>query len=185
MEKCFQVSIPEIILPRHSLDELKSLSRESLMSAQDYQLLSECLKARDNDIVLSKKMLPLKKVDVLGRHFEAFPSKNSFVMVRLSNMGIVAAEIRSIFSHTRRTTAGSITKKFVKIQLFEPLSHTDSRRDFHRRFPVSGGQLYYNHLSTTGHIIPFEEIVVHFAQTPMVIEGITGDCLHVLPLPCT
>jgi hypothetical protein len=184
IEKRFKVTIPENVLPRRSPDELKSLSREILMNPQDYQLLLECLKPRDT--VLPRRILPLKTVNLLGRSFEASPSKNCFVMVRLSDMEIVAAKIQAIFSHTRRLTAGSTsTKKFVKIQLFESLSPTDSLRDLHRRFPFSGGRLYYNRLSTISRIIPFEEIVVHFAQTPMSIEGITRECLHVLPLPCT
>ena len=158
------------------------------MNTQDYQLLSECLKAhaRDHYSILPKKMKPLKRVHLLGRCFEASPSKNGYVMVHLLDTEPVAAAIQSIFSHTRRSTAGSpITEKFVKIQLFESLSPTDSLRDLYRRFPHSGGRLYYNHLSTVCKVIPFDNIFVHFCQTPMMVEEIPQECLHVLPLPHT
>jgi hypothetical protein len=187
MESRFKANIPEIILPHRSPDELQTAPREVLMNTQDYQLLSECLNARNRDLnsVLPKKMKPLKRIYLLGRHFEASPSKNGYVMIRLLDKEVAAA-IQSIFSHTRRSTAGSpITEKFVKIQLFQPLSPTDSLRDLYRQFPLSGGHLYYNRLSTVSQVIPFDNIVVHFCQTPMIIKGIPQECLHVLPLPHT
>jgi len=188
MESRFEANIPEVILPRRSPDELQTVTREVLMNTQDYQLLSECLEGRDRELcsILPKKMKPLKRVHLLGRYFEASPSKNSYVMVHLLGTEPVAAVIQSIFSHTRQPIAGSpITEKFVKIQIFEPLSPTDSLRDLYRRFPHSGGRLYYNCLSTVCKVIPFDNIFVHFCQTPMMVEEITQECLHVLPLPHT
>jgi hypothetical protein len=190
MEKRFEVNVPEAVLPRRSPDELQSASRrEVLMNAQDYQLLSDCLKTHDPDSIYPKKMMLLKTVNLLGRRFEASPSKNSFVLVRLSSteqLQVVAASIRSIFSHVRRMVTGAIvTENFAKILLFEPLSTIDSLQDLYRQFPFAGGQLYYNRLSPRSRVIPFDDIVVHFGQTPTTIEGIAGECLHVAPLPRT
>ena len=186
MEKHFKVNIPETILPRRSPDELQTAShRDVLMNTEDYQLLLDCLKTRDPTSFLPKKMVLLKTVNLLGRRFEASPSKNSFVMVCLSSIEIAAASIQTIFSHTRRTATGEgITEKFVKIQLFEPLSPIHSSRDLYRQFPFAGGRLYYKRLSPS-RVIPFDDIVVHFGQTSMPIEGIAAECLHVIPLPRT
>jgi hypothetical protein len=123
-------------------------------------------------------MMPLKMVTLLGRRFEASPSKNSWVVVRFSDVGPFAAvTIQSIFSHTRQTITGSpVTQKFVKIQPFEHLS-PHSLRDLYRRFPFAGGRLYYNWPIPETKVVPFESIVVHFGQTPMLIDGIAEECL--------
>ena len=136
MEARFKVNVPETILHLCSAGELQSVPWEVLMNTQDYQLLSECLKAHNHDLdsVPSRIMKPLKIVDVLGRRFEASPSKNGCVIVRLSDTEPipVPAAIQSIFSHTRRLIAGlPITEKFVKIQLLESLSPVDSLEDLY------------------------------------------------------
>jgi len=184
METHFEVNIPEAIFPRRSLEGVGNASRDVLINSKDYQLLLECLKS-ENNFHVARKITPLKTVNLLDRHFEASPSQNSHVMVRLSDTEpFVAVTIQSIFSHTRRTITGlPITQNFVKIQPFEPLSPSHLLRDLYRQFPFSGGQLYYNHLLPETKIIPFESIVVHFAQTPMLINGITEECLHV-SYPC-
>ncbi len=177
----------EVRLPPEIHSIITSMETRFKVNVPEYQLLLECLKTSEPDSSVPRKMLPLKSVDLLGHHFEASPSKNSCVMVRLSDSGPFAAvTIQSIFSHTRRTITGSpVTQKFVKIQPFESLSPSHSLQDLYRQFPFSGGRLYYNRLRPETKVVSFESIVVHFGQTPMLIDGVAEECLHALPLPRT
>lgn len=135
METRFRVNVPEAIFARRSPENFGNTSRDILMDSKNYQLLLECLKTAepDSDSSIPRKMTPLKTAELLGRHFEASPSKNSRVMVRLSDAGSFAAvTIQSIFSHTRRTGAGEpVTQKFVTIQPFQPLSPAHTLRDLY------------------------------------------------------
>ena len=70
---------------------------------------------------------------------------------------------------------------YLVIQPFVPLGTKDAAHDHYRKFGDSGGKLFYNREGSTV-IVSLEDVLCHFACTPIQVPSINGDCIHALPL---
>lgn len=94
-----------------------------------------------------------------------------------------AGRIVSIFlrksSHTG-TTAPAGLPLFV-VHEYVPLSDQDTIHDFYRKHGSSGGRIFYARQGVLT-LLSIRDVLCHFACTPLTIDGIEEDCVHVLPL---
>lgn len=93
-----------------------------------------------------------------------------------------AGRILKIFSYTYRGARGqNVDGTYLFVTPYEELSAADAVHDHYRAYPYVGGRLYYeDHLP--GVIITPEQVVSHFARTPLTMPGILKPCVHVLSL---
>lgn len=110
--------------------------------------------------------------------------KNARVMFRSSpGAPESAGVIQSLFTHKRWTASqDEVTQTFAVVQAYEELENEHIQYDLYRTFPISGGHLRYNHLSPRRILIPFTNVITHAGCTPLRIDDIDRDLLHVLPL---
>ncbi|KAI9061491.1 hypothetical protein FKP32DRAFT_1575884 [Trametes sanguinea] len=95
----------------------------------------------------------------------------------------VAGCIRRIFSHRRKSAEGTwLEEVFLAVEELEELSVPDAKLDNFRKFPLVGGSLYYDRFSPDLRIIRPSQVVCHVARTPLKVPGISGTCVHILPL---
>lgn len=89
-----------------------------------------------------------------------------------------AARITDIF------VAQSVHRKapevFIAVEIYAALSHKQAQHDKFLRYPLAG-RLFLDRILETS-IVRAEQILCHYAATPMKIDQIGADCLHVLPL---
>ena len=118
-----------------------------------------------------------------GVRFTSFhKTKNCYVIIHRDNGSVHAARIADIIIHKRRTThEDKIEEPFILVEQLEDLAQPDVDNDLYRRYEHGGGFLCYDHYLPPEFIRP-EDIVCHFARTPMIFPGITKPCIHVLPL---
>ncbi len=91
--------------------------------------------------------------------------------------------IQSIFTHRRWTASQEeVTQTFVIVQAYEELTDGHTQYDLYRTFPISGGHLCYNRLSPRRILIPFTDVTTHVCRTPLGIDMIDQDLIHILPL---
>lgn len=69
---------------------------------------------------------------------------------------------------------------FLVVETYCPLSHKQAQHDKFLRYPLAG-RLFLDRIAETS-IVKAEQILCHYAATPMKIDKIGADCLHVLPL---
>ena len=69
---------------------------------------------------------------------------------------------------------------FLAVEVYCPLSHKQAQHDKFLRYPLAG-RLFLDRISETS-IVKADQILCHYAATPMKIDQINADCLHVLPL---
>ena len=91
-----------------------------------------------------------------------------------------AGKIISIFLQKQRS-GSVIGPPFLVVRSFVPLGVDEAVHDHYRKFGDSGGRLFYDR---HGGIVmlSLEDVLCHFASTPMQVAAIKGDCIHVLPL---
>ena len=126
-----------------------------------------------------------KKVDRAGQTFECGQGNNSHVVFRPHLNGeLSAGVILSIFSHAerQRSATGGITRTFVILQEYGRLSIDDQRLDVFRLLPTVTGFLCDHEPQGPLVLLPFSDVIGHFAGTIMSIPGIERVCMHVLPL---
>lgn len=93
-----------------------------------------------------------------------------------------AAVLMNIFSHQRCTSTGRyVTQAFAVVAPYAELAEGDEGRDLYRPHQTAWGRLCYNELDGTTHIIPFANIVSHFASQVQNVPGVTKECLLVQP----
>ncbi len=99
-----------------------------------------------------------------------------------SQTKMVPGRIQSIFSYAHRDLDGcSIEGTYLSVLPYAELSEQDLTHDVFRTYPYVGGRLYYDrHLPMV--VISLEEVVSHFARTPVKIAEIPTQCVHVLSL---
>ncbi len=95
---------------------------------------------------------------------------------------VTAGRIQQIFSFAYRDARGdSHEATYLYVKPLKELSATDVPRDYYREYPIVGGQLYYDRY-LPGIVITPDDIVSHFARTPLKVPGIAEPCVHVLSL---
>lgn len=93
-----------------------------------------------------------------------------------------AAVLVNIFSFQRRRATGRhVTQAFAIVAPYTELDQADERQDPYRPHEIACGRLCYNELDGTSHIVPFANIVSHFASQVQMVGGITKECLLVQP----
>lgn len=93
-----------------------------------------------------------------------------------------AGQIIRIFSYTHHGVGGdNIAGTYVFVAPYEELSPEDATHDHYRTYPYVGGRLHYQR-QRTGIVISVDQILSHFARTPMNVPGIEEPCIHVLSL---
>lgn len=90
-----------------------------------------------------------------------------------------AGQIQSFITVTDSTQA---SRDFAIVKVYCSLRPEDILFDHYRRFPLSGGRIYYQEFMPDAIMISRDEIICHFASTPNVMRGILKDHHHVLPL---
>ncbi|KAI9459243.1 hypothetical protein BJY52DRAFT_1223234 [Lactarius psammicola] len=89
-----------------------------------------------------------------------------------------AGKIKQIFTHSVLRPS----EVYFVIQRFKELSPQEASRDPYRRYPLVGGRLYHPELEEELKIVTSQEIVAHFAYTPLEEGDFGFPCFHALPL---
>jgi hypothetical protein len=108
-----------------------------------------------------------------------FSIRDSYVAIGKGvSEGWYAGKIKQIFTHS----ALQPSEVYFLIQKFRELSPEEASRDPYRQFPLVGGRLYHPELEEELEIVTSQEIVAHFAYTPLEEEDFGFPCFHALPL---
>ena len=108
--------------------------------------------------------------------------KDSNVLFRSPTASCSAGRILQIFKYPTRDRMGKLTEStYIYVAPLEKLSTEDITHDPFRSFAFVGGELYYDRY-LPGVIITPEDVISHFARTPMVLPAIPHACVHVLSL---
>jgi hypothetical protein len=92
--------------------------------------------------------------------------------------GWYAGKIKQIFTHSVLQPS----EVYFVVQKFRELSPQLESRDPYRQFPLVGGRLYHPELKGELEIVTTQEIIAHFAYTPLEEEDFGFPCFHALPL---
>lgn len=148
-----------------------------------FPLLSKWVKTHDKATVggyVPNKIWVQRGVQRLGKSFQSATAGDSNVIYNHAS-GRTAGKIKSIFAHKRRRIDGCfVTQIFAHVARHRNLEAQLESLDPYRSFPT-GGRLYSKDFAEE-QIIPLDDIVCHFAATEISIDGISQDCIHVLPL---
>lgn len=94
-----------------------------------------------------------------------------------------AGKIQQIVTHTLDgNDIKNTTTTFLVVRAFKPLTADDLLYDGFRQYPYAGGRLFYAEMQERLDIATPDDVLCHFALTHRQVEGITQDCIHVLPL---
>ena len=108
-----------------------------------------------------------------------FSIRDSYVAVGKGvSEGWHAGKIKQIFTHSVLQPS----EVYFVIQKFKELSPQMASRDPYRQFPLVGGRLYHPELEEELEIVTSQEIIAHFAYTPLEEEDFGFPCFHALPL---
>ena len=134
----------------------------------------------------SRRVVFMTKFQRFGQVYQTATSspRDSYIIYKnLSSTPLeCAGRIRDIFSHTRSTKDGnSRTETFFVIDPYERLSPSHAKFDLYRKYPIVGGEIFYNSFYSPV-IISSSDLVCHFARTPQEQTGIKLECFHALPL---
>jgi hypothetical protein len=89
-----------------------------------------------------------------------------------------AGKIKQIFTHS----VPQQSEVYFVIERFKELSPQAASHDPYRQYPLVGGRLYHPELEEELEVVSSEEIVAHFAYTPLEEEDFGFPCFHALPL---
>ncbi|KAH8981441.1 hypothetical protein EDB86DRAFT_3131237, partial [Lactarius hatsudake] len=108
-----------------------------------------------------------------------FSIRDSYVAVGKGvREGWHAGKIKQIFTHSVLQPSDV----YFVIQRFKELSPQVASCDPYRQYPLVGGRLYHPELEEELEIVTSQEIVAHFAYTPLEEEVFGFPCFHALPL---
>lgn len=99
----------------------------------------------------------------------------------------VPGRIDQIINHSRKVLerdgkSSFIEETFLVMYCLVPLSTRDIPRDNHRKFPITGGSLYYDRYDPNPCVIRPLDIKCHFSKTNKISISTMESCCHVLPL---
>ena len=135
--------------------------------------------AEQLDLAPPPQILVQRSIRRLGMTFapDHVSQGNSRVIVGSVSKWI-AAKIIDIFA-APLGSEGSLDIYLV-VETYVQLTRDESKRDPYKRYPYAG-HLVYNQVNDT-LIVRAEDVICHYASTPMHITGFKRDVLHVLPL---
>lgn len=109
--------------------------------------------------------------------------RDSNLLFRSSAMSLPCpGRVLQIFKYAIWNAQGALTNStYLYVAPLEPLSAEDAVQDPYRSYKHGGGELYYDQY-LAGIIITAEDVVSHYARTPMVMPSIQRPCVHVLSL---
>lgn len=108
-----------------------------------------------------------------------FSIRDSYVAIGKGvSEGWHAGKIKQIFTHSVLQPS----EVYFVIQKFRELSPQLESRDPYRQFPLVGGRLYHPELKGELEIVTTQEIIAHFAYTPLDEGDFGFPCFHALPL---
>lgn len=116
-------------------------------------------------------------------HSSSDSPRDSNIMFRASaSEPPCPGRILEIFKYSVWNAQGRLTEAtYLYVAPLATLSHQDTAHDPYRAYEYVGGQLYYDRY-LAGIIIAPEDIISHFARTPMNIPHVQQPCIHVLSL---
>lgn len=132
---------------------------------------------------LRRKAMLCSQACVNGVTFKAFnvSENNSNAIVRHDEGRFFAARIVDIVLHERYDEDAFRAEPFLVVQRLQSLQGHARAKDPYRRYVHAGGYLCGHGLAAP-EVVRAEQLVSHFAKTPMRVAGIEEDCIHVLPL---
>jgi hypothetical protein len=158
----------------------------TVLPKEHHLLLQHWLREADptTDLSIVARVLARKQVERASQTFKCGRGNNSHVVFRLHPNGELSAGFLSIFSHTERQRSATegITRTFVVLQEYGRLSIDDQRLDVFSLLPTVTGFLCDYEPQGPLILLPFSDVIGHFAQTIMSVPGIERVCMHVLPL---
>ncbi|KAJ3501185.1 hypothetical protein NLJ89_g9453 [Agrocybe chaxingu] len=140
-----------------------------------------------NDPIVDLLSLPAvairrKSIKRLGERFQTENASPRDSHVYYGKNGTISAgTIQAIFSHTRASGDGDRTQTFFIVRPYRPLPFEFGKSDPYRRFPEVGGRMYCD-IYEEEIIINDEELLYHFALSPLQIPSIPVPCIVALPL---
>ena len=94
---------------------------------------------------------------------------------------IIAGQIEDIFYHQRTQDRAAIVEPFVLVNAYSTLSSEHASRDPFRYFPDLNTRLYYNTIDRK-YLVPFEDVISHFAGLVYTPSEIGRECMIVRSL---
>lgn len=108
-----------------------------------------------------------------------FSIRDSYVAIGKGvSEGWHAGKIKQIFTHSVLQPS----EVYFVIQKFRELSPQLESCDPYRQFPLVGGRLYHPEVKGELEIVTTQDIIAHFAYTPLEDEVFDFPCFHALPL---
>jgi len=182
------------------LDEPKTwdASQLTLLSPEYFHLLKTWIQNNDHTcqgLPISSSAFFRTAIVRFGQKFEIsdISATNSRVLYRRGRridseapLDWDAAVIGQIFSHTReRGIYGGKTQTFVVVTPYESLPEAllIDHKDPYRQFPIIANRLFCERLTNDIAIVPLEDVVCHFAYTPISLaEDFPINCMQAHPL---
>lgn len=126
----------------------------------------------------------VKSIVYEGTRFTA-GGRDSFVTYKIQSGGsfsLGAGQIESIFYHRHIRNGETVVLPYAVIQEHQPLSLEHAALDPYRQFEDLNTRLYYHTFDATPRVVPFTDIVAHFAALVYTPEGIEKQCMVVRSL---
>lgn len=132
-------------------------------------------------------VLPLTKYQDRGFCYRAShisDGDSHIAFVRSGGKRWRAGCIVKIFRYYRYERDGHprFTQVFFLVQEYARLTQEHAEHDPYRKFPIAGGQLFYNILRPRLRLLTVDNITCHCAIIPRLLPCINIECIHVLPL---
>lgn len=130
------------------------------------------------------KATALENINWMGSIFKVkdCSHRDSQVVFKIGSYGWGAGQIEAIFSPLSPPDAKQLPRFFVIVKVYEDLPIEFARMDIYRRFHLAGGMIFKDTFETTELLLPWSDIISHFAGTKDILKSITIPHIHVLPL---
>lgn len=174
----------EVALDRGEYEAICNLlnqDRSSTTYASRYQLqeLSEPLPPRRE--ILWHKGVYSGEVFLKGVTCSTSGKGRNILVMGDDENPVHAARLEKVITHTRRSGSANAQETFLIVRKLIPLEVRDRPRDLYRQFGWCGGFLCYHRYNETVEAIKPSSFICHFGRTQLSIDGISEECVHVLP----
>lgn len=191
-EKRFQISINGTLSEDFGVKEDIArcdiiTDRRKILTETDkfhIQLLGEWFSKQSSTYKSLSKAAIVAHVERNGKRFQSGNAGNGHVVFQVFREGVrsyLPGRIMSIISLPRPQQDTSTPSIHILIRRYQTLSEEDTASDFYRGL-AHCGYLVYNDLEPTYTVVPFRDVIAHFAFAERQVSGIERKCLHVLPL---
>lgn len=170
-------------------DELRNIldpgnTTEDLHPGKPYHLSPETYEAlRTRDSRANRYVTSLPTFDYEGVRFRphSLGPKDSHVVFRESDgADWRAGRIREMF--TQEQGPSDVSKIWIVVDEYIPLSTEDQALDPYRKFPIAGGRMFYAEFKPEPLVLAPEEIVCHSTMMKRQLPVTLTECVHILPL---